>query len=599
MHGFTSTNLGKHRLTLNPSSRYGVFNKGKASSKAKVGVTGKSKGCWIARAPNLFSEDKFLGSVKSTPHHSFPRQGPCPRSRSSSSSTGVSASNSVRSLPAVKVISKPITVKGRPKVKTAVVCSPDSEKDTKHSSRVISPAAKSEAWDIESDSRSLPTDSRVSREGEASKVATAVLDVGYLRWSHALQAVPDLTNNVLEKKSPNLASLTHSLPSSPQVHTSQTAKTSDEVRSTSPGGRVRLGRASSLGPWESVSQVIPRRETAFSRYFKGPISKDLPSPSVAQTDPKAQSAGQDHGTSSHTDVHLPNTDKEPLSESVPFPPLDLQHPMSTGPDDTPTSQIQAVAESALQDTVEHLPYRAYSNISASSSLGRALEELGAEDPSLAFSSQPSHNQRLFTHGHVDAYEYDPSLEDMSAAYFQSDEPCFDDDICHASGHAYGQPYGGPSDIDLAMSNSLAGHQSAGDAGQYTSMDGLHTPIESFNPDDFGGIRWEGAYDNVMSASEDALTTPFSLGSLEAVPFPAEDDAVADREDFDFGDPLDSTGAESAVSTDMDVDTEEGEYALGYTSPVRNPGFRFRAVTYGSVEEEIALTLKDHWLPQKL
>ncbi|KAH9482912.1 hypothetical protein JR316_0005012 [Psilocybe cubensis] len=58
LHGFSATNVGKNRLTLDPLSRgLGVFKKGKASTKTRV--KGKKEGDDSGR---LFSEAKFLNS---------------------------------------------------------------------------------------------------------------------------------------------------------------------------------------------------------------------------------------------------------------------------------------------------------------------------------------------------------------------------------------------------------------------------------------------------------------------------------------------------------------------------------------------------------
>ncbi|KZT72576.1 hypothetical protein DAEQUDRAFT_809022 [Daedalea quercina L-15889] len=57
MHGFTAKNIGKNRLTTQPERRTGVFNKGKAS--AKVGTSTKRNAIFAA-----FSESQFLNKAE-------------------------------------------------------------------------------------------------------------------------------------------------------------------------------------------------------------------------------------------------------------------------------------------------------------------------------------------------------------------------------------------------------------------------------------------------------------------------------------------------------------------------------------------------------
>ncbi|KAH9978079.1 hypothetical protein BGW80DRAFT_792564 [Lactifluus volemus] len=43
MHGFSSTSVGKSRLTMEPPPNFGVFNKGRASAKIKVDESKRKK----------------------------------------------------------------------------------------------------------------------------------------------------------------------------------------------------------------------------------------------------------------------------------------------------------------------------------------------------------------------------------------------------------------------------------------------------------------------------------------------------------------------------------------------------------------------------
>lgn len=66
MHGFSATNVGKNRLTMeNPLGRPGVFGKGKASTKARVDPrNGKKKGAGFSESEFLNGVDRLLSKSK-------------------------------------------------------------------------------------------------------------------------------------------------------------------------------------------------------------------------------------------------------------------------------------------------------------------------------------------------------------------------------------------------------------------------------------------------------------------------------------------------------------------------------------------------------
>ncbi|KAK2466156.1 hypothetical protein APHAL10511_001798 [Amanita phalloides] len=90
MHGFTTTNVGKGRLTVNPPATIGVFNKGKASRRTST-VKGKGSGKNNQRK-GCFSESKFLNKSKR-------EDGPPDRSSSGSSDTSVTSGGIVVRVP--------------------------------------------------------------------------------------------------------------------------------------------------------------------------------------------------------------------------------------------------------------------------------------------------------------------------------------------------------------------------------------------------------------------------------------------------------------------------------------------------------------------
>ncbi|KAH9045708.1 hypothetical protein EDB85DRAFT_1908035 [Lactarius pseudohatsudake] len=134
MHGFSSANVGKSRLTVEPSLNFGVFNKGRASEKVKA----KQPAEHASR-----SEHSDTMSSKSTSHESS--LSGCARSKTGARLT-------------------PRTKPGKP-----------------------GPSAQSVSWIIEKDSSLPSTSSEIAIVSTKSKTETAVLDVRNALWGKVLE----------------------------------------------------------------------------------------------------------------------------------------------------------------------------------------------------------------------------------------------------------------------------------------------------------------------------------------------------------------------------------------------------------------------------
>ncbi|KAJ7591151.1 hypothetical protein C8J56DRAFT_934805 [Mycena floridula] len=163
MHGFSATNIGKNRITMNSLPKIGVFTKGKASAKAQVSEKKKST---VNRRESAvyFSEAGFLNKK---------------RSPTAAPSSSVSTSDSEIPLLAKNDDSDPPARKGtKPKIKQPV---PEPEKE------------ESEIWDIEKSDYVLPS------EPPAESIVTQCIDTRKLPW-----AQESVCKSQLEPSSPSI-----------------------------------------------------------------------------------------------------------------------------------------------------------------------------------------------------------------------------------------------------------------------------------------------------------------------------------------------------------------------------------------------------------
>ncbi|KAF5322428.1 hypothetical protein D9619_000428 [Psilocybe cf. subviscida] len=260
MHGFSATNVGKNRLTLDRIlQNTGVFMKGRASSATKVVKNGKS---------GVFSESDFLKKGPRLTTKTKARQNSAPPSLSgSSASTSTSSSTSpirqkpkTEKRPEKKRRSRSPAISLDAPIAESLISSISTTAPAKQPCPAYDPE-NSIIWDIEKDSH-------VS--ASASKIGTILVKV-----PHTLGREQADPQSGIVKSQPTHAASTERLRNDCTDH----AKRQDS--------RVTLDRSSvlSLGPSESASQLgkasARRLQPVFSstsKYFKPAITPREPSP---------------------------------------------------------------------------------------------------------------------------------------------------------------------------------------------------------------------------------------------------------------------------------------------------------------------------------
>ncbi|KAK0191013.1 hypothetical protein F5146DRAFT_1223804 [Armillaria mellea] len=178
MHGFSATNIGKNRLTTQLPPMLGVFGWGKASEKAKISAKRADFGA------TRFSEELFLNR----PTKSKPARRPSP----SPSNNDTDDSRSVKSAPGEKHPTR--RKKGRKHnirrqtkdtaTEIEELSAPEEDSDAEVPSMDLSPrkkALESEIWDIEKSDFVFPS--------KSPSPVSVVLDARRLHWtSHSSKA---------------------------------------------------------------------------------------------------------------------------------------------------------------------------------------------------------------------------------------------------------------------------------------------------------------------------------------------------------------------------------------------------------------------------
>ncbi|KAI0069057.1 hypothetical protein BV25DRAFT_1817992 [Artomyces pyxidatus] len=282
MHGFSSTNVGKNRLTIQPNATLGVFNKGRSSVKTKVAERSTSK----AVLSFMFSEDRFLNNngklsqlAKAQPAKTQPTvTAGTEVSEQSSKSSSTNADDlpprkAKIAIPAVQVVKKPITVKGtirtkpRPTASEGETTESNVDVTKKKSGGAISGGIKSEPWDIELEAPKVSSESGASSSPTRSKAATAIFDVRGVRWATLVDSNP-VKVDLPEASKPPRSSV------GPSQSKLQNSQDDDKLEDYSGEHEQNLNDkpCSSLGPWESASQIAQRaiaEDAGFisSKYF--------------------------------------------------------------------------------------------------------------------------------------------------------------------------------------------------------------------------------------------------------------------------------------------------------------------------------------------
>ncbi|KAF5370052.1 hypothetical protein D9758_001124 [Tetrapyrgos nigripes] len=175
MHGFSATNVGRKRLTA-PPPVVGVFNKGKASNKARV--TSKKGGS--KNAVQRFSEENFLNHAKKV-QSKFSAA----LAHTVSDSDSESITENVRQKHKVKSNKK--TPKAPPDNDSSTLESQDSSSSSSIQDQPqATRTAKSEVWDIERDSFIFPSNVSSAKDlpsGKETKGESVVFDTRGIFWS--------------------------------------------------------------------------------------------------------------------------------------------------------------------------------------------------------------------------------------------------------------------------------------------------------------------------------------------------------------------------------------------------------------------------------
>ncbi|KAH9077474.1 hypothetical protein EDB83DRAFT_2350247 [Lactarius deliciosus] len=282
MHGFSSANVGKSRLTVEPRLNFGVFNKGRASEKVKVDERkrSKDKGGFPSR---IFSEDRFLNPrpvkqpAKQPAEHASRSEHSDTMSSKSTSHESSSSTRSKRSS-AVQLRRTPIKIKGtinrrQPSINTQ--CENEEmggSARSKTGARLTprakpgkpGPSAQSVSWIIEKDSSLPSTSSEIAIVSAKSKTETAVLDVRNALWGKVLE------DNLLASKALS------PLRTSKDPSTASFLPTMSMTREITPKVPPENDEPATIGPWESASQVArsvlhpPNPRFTYSKFFPFP-----------------------------------------------------------------------------------------------------------------------------------------------------------------------------------------------------------------------------------------------------------------------------------------------------------------------------------------
>ncbi|KAI0285063.1 hypothetical protein BGY98DRAFT_1173700 [Russula aff. rugulosa BPL654] len=272
MHGFSSTNVGKGRLTIEPPPNFGVFNKGKASVKVKVDESKRTK-----------QRDRFLDTRPAKSPGQRPElQTSSGRNTSNEPSSPVIMKKST----AVQLQKTPIKMKetaGRRQLAASVRC--DSEAANSYASKTVGR------------SQLAYTTSDIAIASVRSKPETALLDVRAAAWSKILKN--DLPG---EKAVPT---------SKPEENPQATSifPTTAVLQGVTSKAHLEPEELATIGPWESASQVArttllcpQEQRSAFSRYFAslqcGKSGLTQPIINLAN-DPLGQPVGVDCANSSN------------------------------------------------------------------------------------------------------------------------------------------------------------------------------------------------------------------------------------------------------------------------------------------------------------
>ncbi|KAI0269277.1 hypothetical protein BC834DRAFT_865652 [Gloeopeniophorella convolvens] len=332
MHGFSSTSVGKNRLTIEPPPSFGVFNKGRASAKVEVTKSKRSKRKGFPS--RVFSEDRFL-RTKPTKTSAGQRSGHESSDTSSSGSATEEHSSEILSAkgPSVQLRKREIKAKGTKRPDSPTVPTDcDSEVDVggadagavhqsrnydalARSSGKVACLARSASWDIEREDGSLPSTSPDVVAPSTSKAMTALLDVRATAWGKVLEREQ---NRALSPRQDCVTQATAPISFMPP-----TEKPRSPVLKPLP----ELTKVvSSIGPWESASQVVQNSllpqdlRVTRSKFFSGAHKDDpvdltsIPSQRIPPLGGPEHQSHACHGTNASMTLDQPLANETGIDE---------------------------------------------------------------------------------------------------------------------------------------------------------------------------------------------------------------------------------------------------------------------------------------------
>ncbi|KAH8999405.1 hypothetical protein EDB92DRAFT_962793 [Lactarius akahatsu] len=413
MHGFSSANVGKSRLTVEPPLNFGVFNKGRASEKVKVDERkrSKDKGGFPSR---IFSEDRFLNP---RPLKQLAKQPAEHASRSEHSDTMSSRSPSHESSSLIKskrsstvqLRRTPIKIKGTLNRRQPSIHTQCENEEMGGSARSKTgakltpqaklgkpgPSAQSVSWIIEKDSSLPSTSSEIAIISAKSKTETAVLDVRNALWGKILE------DNLLVSKALS------PLKTSKDPPTASFLPTMSTTREIAPKVPPENDEPATIGPWESASQVArsvlhpPDPRFTHSKFFPFPHA-DKSGSAEHTTHIAPPDRSKDFGSARSDSDANPSLDEPLVRKSVS---LDCRRE-----DQSPRATIlSALANASSGDDTPAFPAERTSVLQASSldSVDRALLILGAPE-AVHFPYRHSQVRRRS----ILQQEFDPTQEDL-------------------------------------------------------------------------------------------------------------------------------------------------------------------------------------------
>ncbi|VDC06879.1 unnamed protein product [Peniophora sp. CBMAI 1063] len=553
LYGFSAPNVGTNRLTMKPSqnSQYGVFNRGRASSKAQVSARPR-----LARGA-LFSEERFLSFNRSRP-----ATGPSLRAgrlrRLVDDEEVSSRPSTAASVPAVSVRTKPITGKGSKRRR-----SPSSDVELPNESLEIAQedscvATESAPWDIE-DGRSLASQ---ATSASSPKEPSAVMDIrqhrlGKLLATSAIRAEPDLRDD-------------------------EDVSESGLHRETSPGriGQDNLsqegvssrqptrGTVSTIAPSESASQVLKRAQNVvtgmqLSKYFtrprKPPTEESRPTSAPPRPIPTIQPKPPVRAPQAAPVLPSPSLRSHSLSQPLP----------------TAVAQVLPVASSPD-----------VKRPSSADSLDRALKAMDVPDPSLRVHfqrSQPS-ARRPVTAPDIDPFigpqDY-RALETRAGASREADAAETEVGTQYAT-----DEYGRVNAMDVYVGYSTFLREESDDFGHEDR------PLSAHDVQDDPDYAEEEAMMNVVEyiGSEHYRDAEGWVAGTE----PVEDGYAVDEYD---GYALREEDSSMQYANDQThFEDEWSDEEVRAVSQTPGPADLFLRTSYHA-EEDVARQLQGHWRPQ--